>query len=120
MQNEILVFRQPEQYGTETIKRKLHDLFAEKPVVKVFLFGSHARREADAWSDLDLLVIASTHRPFVERFKDFKDIFTVFPETELLVYTPEEFDMMCEKRNPFIKKIIEEGVQIFHAKKGRS
>jgi len=36
---------------------------------KIILFGSAARGEADAESDLDLLVIKETREPFVERLE---------------------------------------------------
>jgi predicted nucleotidyltransferase len=32
------------------------------------VFGSHARGEADAYSDIDVIVVAATDRPPVERF----------------------------------------------------
>ena len=35
---------------------KIKIFFADKPVKKVFLFGSYARGEADAESDVDLLI----------------------------------------------------------------
>ena len=35
---------------------------------KVIAFGSVARGDADAWSDLDLIIVAHTARPFFERF----------------------------------------------------
>src|SRR5438876_1849423 len=56
---------------------------------KVIAFGSVARGEADAWSDLDLIIVADTARPFLERFKDFTGPYDVWPRLDLLVYTPE-------------------------------
>lgn len=35
---------------------KIKNFFADKPVKKVFLFGSYARGEADLDSDVDLLI----------------------------------------------------------------
>ena len=37
---------------------------------KAIVFGSVARGEADEWSDLDLVIVADTHRPFLERYLD--------------------------------------------------
>jgi predicted nucleotidyltransferase len=77
---------------------------------KVIVFGSVARGEADAWSDLDLIIVADTVRPFFERFKDFSGLYDVCPRVELLVYTPDEFAQMVEEERPLIMRALEEGV----------
>lgn len=41
---------------TEQIKQTVTDYFRDKPVKKVYLFGSYARGEANENSDVDLLV----------------------------------------------------------------
>lgn len=41
---------------TEQIKETVAAYFKDKPVQKVYLFGSYARGEADEQSDVDLLV----------------------------------------------------------------
>lgn len=41
---------------TEKIKQTVSEYFRDKPVKKVYLFGSYARGEADDNSDVDLLV----------------------------------------------------------------
>lgn len=43
-----------------------------RPACKVIIFGSVARGEADQWSDLDLVIVADTSRPFLERYRDFQ------------------------------------------------
>ncbi|ANI90788.1 hypothetical protein A9P82_13390 [Arachidicoccus ginsenosidimutans] len=40
----------------EQIKETVQDYFKDKPVKKVFLFGSYARNEAANESDVDLLI----------------------------------------------------------------
>jgi predicted nucleotidyltransferase len=42
--------------SNEHIKQVIASFFAEKPVKKVWLFGSYARGEADDSSDVDILV----------------------------------------------------------------
>jgi len=61
------------------------------------VFGSGARGEADAFSDIDLIIVADTTRPFFERFKDFAGLYDVWPRLELLIYTPEEFALLVEE-----------------------
>ncbi len=41
---------------SETYRNKLNDYFSDKPVKRVYLFGSHAKNEAKNESDLDILV----------------------------------------------------------------
>jgi predicted nucleotidyltransferase len=79
---------------------------------RVIAFGSVARGEADEWSDLDLLIVADTSRPFFERFKDFAGIYDVWPRLDLLVYTTEEFARMVDDENPLVIHALNEGVVV--------
>ena len=85
---------------------------------KAIVFGSVARGGADEWSDLDLVIVADTTRPFFERFKDFAGIYDVWSRVDLLVYTPEEFAAMAEEENPLIQRVLAEGVVIHEAPAG--
>ena len=76
------------------------------------MFGSVARGEADEWSDLDLVVIADTDRTFFERFRDFDGLYEVWPRLDLLVYTSAEFERMVDEENPFLLRVLEEGVEV--------
>ena len=82
---------------------------------KAIAFGSVARGEADAGSDLDLIIIADTPRPFFERFKDFAGLYEVWPRLDLLIYTPEEFAHMVAEERPLIARALEEGVVVHEA-----
>jgi predicted nucleotidyltransferase len=82
---------------------------------RAIVFGSVARGEADRWSDLDLVIVADTDRPFFERFKDFAGIWGVWPRVDLLIYTPAEWARMLEEERPFVLRVLEEGVVIHDA-----
>jgi predicted nucleotidyltransferase len=82
---------------------------------KAIVFGSVARGEADEWSDLDLVIVAETSRPFLERYRDFEGIYDVWPRLDLLVYTPDEFAAMQAEGRPFIERVLEEGIVIHEA-----
>ena len=86
--------------------------------IKVVAFGSVARGESDAWSDLDLLIVADTSRPFFERFKDFAGLYDVWPRLDLLIYTPEELERMVAEENPFVTQALREGVVLHQAAQG--
>lgn len=82
---------------------------------KVIVFGSVARGDADAGSDLDLIIVADTTRPFFERHKDFAGLYEVWPRLDLLIYTPEEFAQMVAEERPLISRALEEGVILYEA-----
>lgn len=49
----------------------LRPLLREHGAKAAYAVGSWARGEADSWSDVDLLIVAPSERPAVERFKDY-------------------------------------------------
>jgi predicted nucleotidyltransferase len=82
---------------------------------KAIIFGSVARGDTDEWSDLDLVIVTDTSRPFLERYLDFEAIYDVWPRLDLLVYTPEEFAAMEREGRPFIDHVLHEGIVIHEA-----
>jgi len=80
---------------------------------RIILFGSHARRDADEYSDLDLVVIKETGERFLDRLKRVYELVRPTFAMDLLVYTPEEFARMKEEGNPLIKRVLEEGVVLY-------
>ncbi len=68
-----------------------------------WLVGSRARGIAAPESDIDLIVVAPSQRPFVDRFRDYMPaLLEAETEVDLLVYTPEEFDQMQQEERPFL------------------
>mgnify|MGYP006306094525 CR=1 FL=1 len=57
----------------------------------VYVYGSFAREELHAGSDIDLIVVMETDLPFVERGGLADCIRERIPSVEPLVYTPDEF-----------------------------
>ncbi len=80
---------------------------------KVILFGSFARGDYHAGSDVDLLIIKDTGPPFLERTADVLRLCQSRLALEPLVYTPAEFEQMLRQRNPFILQVITEGRVIY-------
>lgn len=91
---------------------RLRALFRGSSARSVYLFGSWGRGTADAYSDVDLVVIADSERPFVERFRDFPAVFRLPFPIELLVYRPQEFDAMRRNENPFIGEVLRSGLKV--------
>jgi len=77
---------------------------------KIYLFGSHARGEADALSDIDLVLIKRTRARFFNRLRQVQRL---LPENigpvDVLVYTPGEFATMLADGNAFAEMLMEEG-----------
>ena len=48
----------------------------------------------------------------LDRFRDFGDLYEIWPRLDLLVYTPAEFERMVEEENPFLLRVLDEGVDI--------
>lgn len=74
---------------------------------KVILFGSMAGGRVGLTSDIDLIAVIETRRPFVERLE------WVWRElnptcADILVYTPEEFQTMREI-SPFVRHALATG-----------
>jgi predicted nucleotidyltransferase len=88
----------------------IESLMAYQPE-KVILFGSAAQGDADEYSDIDLIVIKKSNKRFVECLVE---VMAYLPrelvKVDVLVYTPEEFQTMQEKGNPFIEQALKDGV----------
>jgi uncharacterized protein len=72
----------------EDVVRRIVEHFHPR---RIILFDSHARGEADAGSDLDLLVEVESDRPLRERAIEISRLFGLhWWPMDILVYTPEE------------------------------
>ena len=86
---------------------------------KVILFGSFARGDYNAGSDVDLLIVKDTDQPFTERSADVWRMCPSALTIEPLVYTPGEFEQMVREGNPFILQVMREGIVIYEQQPGR-
>lgn len=84
---------------------------------RIILFGSHARQDADEYSDLDLVVIKETEERFLDRLKRVFDLINPDFALDILVYTPQEFAQMVEEGNVFLERVMEEGIVIYERPK---
>ncbi len=80
----------------------------------VYLFGSWARGEGDALSDLDVVVIKRTATSFFERLQAVARLLPVdVGGVDILVYTPEEFATMRRSGNALAETVVEEAQVIY-------
>ncbi|MEK7765293.1 MAG: nucleotidyltransferase domain-containing protein [bacterium] len=83
---------------------------------RVILFGSAARGDADAASDLDIIVVAPTDRPFAARLGDVVAFIPPdCPQVDVLVYTPDEYGRMLAAGHPFLTRAVADGRVLYEA-----
>ena len=82
--------------------------------LKVILFGSYARGDYHAGSDVDLCVIVEHAGDWFQRVYEFKR-FVDIPgwEIEPHIYTPGEFRRLLNQANPLVRRITEEGMVLY-------
>ncbi|MBI4730171.1 MAG: HEPN domain-containing protein [Acidobacteria bacterium] len=88
---------------------RIRDALAGNPEVRqLVVFGSVAAGDVHEWSDLDLVVIADTATPFVERAAALARRLQPRIGTQFLVYTPQEIRELAGR--PFVRvEILEKG-----------
>lgn len=77
------------------------------------MFGSYARGEQDAYSDVDIVVIKDTQERFLDRLATVYEYVCPDFAMDVLVYTPGEFEEMASEGNPLIERIRREGIVLY-------
>jgi len=89
-------------------------IVAVADVNRVVLFGSHARGDADAQSDVDLLVIQDTDAPRPKRSIPLYATVRDFPYSkDIIVYTPEEVEEYRNLPHSFVMTALREGEVLY-------
>lgn len=100
---------QPTLPTLDAFLESLRPLLLDQGARAAWVFGSHARGTADAWSDIDVIIVAPTERPFVDRFRDYLPaIVEAGIGVDLFVYTPEEFERMNDEERPFLVSALQD------------
>ena len=97
----------------EELRDRIREYLAGTSVMRGVLFGSFARGDADAVSDIDLMLIEPTTLPVLERGLQHLPLFTLGVGVDLLIYTPEEYERLKREGNAFIECVEREGVTIY-------
>ena len=81
---------------------------------KVILFGSHARGDARAESDIDLLVVADSPQPRHRRAVALYGALSDIPlGMDIVVYRPEEILSWSQVPQAFITTAVREGTTLY-------
>jgi uncharacterized protein len=98
----------------QALNKILKTLISDYQAEKVILFGSMAREQVGEWSDLDLVVIKETAKPFAQRSEEVALLCMAPVGVDYLVYTPQEFAQMTAEQNPFIvEEILKKGKTLY-------
>ena len=94
------------------VRRRLPAVLRAYGVGEAYLFGSWGRGDSDACSDIDVIIVAPSKRPFVERFRDYPELWLGVPTgIDLLIYTPEEFATQ-RRVNRFVRHVLREARRV--------
>lgn len=80
---------------------------------QVIVFGSLASGEIQPWSDIDLVIVEQTEQPFWQRLRRVRRLLKPRVGTDILVYTPEEFERLRHERAFFSEEILAKGVVVY-------
>ena len=95
------------------LARWLPLLIAHERPDKIILFGSYCTGQIGEWSDLDVVIIKETTAPFLDRTRQVLELLKPRVGTDVLVYTPQEFDRLCLERAFLRQEILAKGKVIY-------
>ena len=80
-------------------------------VERVHIFGSYGTPDFRIGSDIDLILVVETALPFIERTRQFMDLYEIYPRMDILVYTSAELKVLLSEQVGFwasVKKTLRE------------
>lgn len=89
-------------------------LIAEYEPLKIVLFGSLVTGDIHEHSDIDLVVIKDSQKGFYERLKEVGLLVLSRRGADILVYTPEEFEIV-KGRHFFQEEVVRKGKVLYEA-----
>ena len=98
--------------SVEQITEQIITAFAPLDPERVLLFGSLPRGQWDEESDVDVVVVYSTAKRFLDRLEELYLLWPLPLAADILAYTPEEFREMLEW-SAFLQDIVAEGKTIY-------
>ena len=99
-----------------TLERIIDVLVKEYQPEKIILFGSCAYGQPHEESDIDLLIIRETDKPFHKRWAEVYSLVSEIVrglDFSPFVITPEELQRKLEKRDPFFEEILTRGEVLY-------
>jgi predicted nucleotidyltransferase len=100
----------------DEIAQLMRGVFARYAIERDILFGSFARGRQSKRSDIDLILIQRTKKPYFERFEGIlRDLHQAVSgrDIEVFIYTPDELEEM--KGRKFIQNALREGRVLYES-----
>ena len=114
MDGGVAIFNEPSKWSLANLASVAAEPLREAGAKRAVAFGSYARGAADAWSDLDLVVVIETDLPKPERGRLLDNLADALPvSVDLLVFTPSEFERGVRAGLDVFAVIATEGKTIF-------
>ena len=97
----------------ETTKSFVKCAVKHLQVVEAYLIGSYARGDFNAWSDIDIVIIAENipESP-IKRLDLVKECLSKFPDVEPIIISHAHYEKLKIKRNPIISEIETHGIKL--------
>ncbi len=114
MDGGVAVFNEPSKWSLANLAHFAAEPLSAAGAKRAIAFGSYARGVADAWSDLDLVVVIETDLPRLDRGGLLGDLYDALPVSlDLLVFTPPEFERGVQTGLDVFATLATEGKIIF-------
>jgi predicted nucleotidyltransferase len=81
---------------------------------RISIFGSSVDQNPGLFSDLDVLIIMDSEKPFLDRLKEIYSLLSLPVDADILWYTPQEFKRI--KHRGFFKTILKKEKVIYEKK----
>ncbi len=95
------------------IKRSLHELYGDR-LVRLILFGSHARNQANSESDIDLLIVLKSPVSQVQEIYNMSDLRLkiMLEHDELVSIVPIAEEDFQTRDIAYLRNIKREGIEL--------
>ena len=114
MDGGVAIFNEASKWSLAKLAQIASEPLRTAGVKRAVAFGSYARGVADAWSDLDLVVVMETDLPKLERGRLLGDLYDALPVSlDVLVFTPAEFEQGIQAGLDVFAAIAAEGTTVF-------